>query len=196
MSEVHLALDGEPYVVRCDEPEHAELVACWSRLFPHAHGKSVHVRLRTLDVAAPRLEMEGVTVRTFDERDMLVPALMGLLYERVLRPGRGRAVLHASVLARRDRAVLFFGPSGAGKSVLSTQLARRGWTYLSDEFAPIDELGRVHPVPRPVTFLASELPPQLWREISEGLPHWTCELMNFEGERSTAACFPAFRAGR
>ena len=58
----------------------------------------------------------------------------------------GMLLIHAAVLAKGDSAVLFPGPSGAGKSTLSLALASRGWVYLSDEIAPVNQQDlRVHP---------------------------------------------------
>jgi hypothetical protein len=48
--------------------------------------------------------------------------------------------LHAAAAAFGGRAVLFPGVSGGGKSTLVTHLCARGWSYLSDEFAPLDPL--------------------------------------------------------
>lgn len=46
--------------------------------------------------------------------------------------------LHAAALVRRGRAYLFAAASGAGKSTLAWSLLHRGWSYLSDELAPVD----------------------------------------------------------
>jgi len=58
--------------------------------------------------------------------------------------------IHAAVLGRGRGAHLLAGPSGAGKSTTCWGLLqRRGFTYLSDELAPIDlERGVVLPFPR------------------------------------------------
>ncbi len=45
---------------------------------------------------------------------------------------------HAGAAALRGQAVLFPGPAGGGKSTLVTSLCARGWSYLSDEIAPLD----------------------------------------------------------
>ena len=56
--------------------------------------------------------------------------------------------LHAGVIGWRDRAFVFPGPSFAGKSTLIAELVRAGATYYSDEYAVVDEDGRVHPYAR------------------------------------------------
>ncbi len=52
--------------------------------------------------------------------------------------------VHAGVVAWRGRAILIPGSSNAGKSTLVAELVRRGATYYSDEYAVIDEDGKVH----------------------------------------------------
>lgn len=46
--------------------------------------------------------------------------------------------LHAGAAAFNGQAVLFPGAPGGGKSTLVTKLCARGWSYLSDEIAPLD----------------------------------------------------------
>jgi hypothetical protein len=63
---------------------------------------------------------------------------------------RSRVFVHAGVVGWKDRAVLIPGRSHAGKSSLVGALLRAGATYYSDEFAPLDQFGRVHPYPSPI----------------------------------------------
>lgn len=58
--------------------------------------------------------------------------------------------VHAGVVAVDGRAVLFPGRSEAGKSSLVAALVRLGAEYLSDEYAPLDPHGRVHPYPQDI----------------------------------------------
>lgn len=59
--------------------------------------------------------------------------------------------LHAAAIACRGRLVLLAGESGAGKTTLTLGLLRAGWTYLSDDVAPIDlASGEVAPFPKPL----------------------------------------------
>ncbi len=55
---------------------------------------------------------------------------------------------HAGVVGWRGHAILIPGRSMTGKSTLVNELARRGATYYSDEYAILDEHGRVHPYAR------------------------------------------------
>ena len=73
--------------------------------------------------------------RLFDHCRSLDPALL---------------VVHAGVVAVDGSAVLIPGTSMSGKSTIVDALVSRGATYLSDEFAMLDEAGNVWPYPRPI----------------------------------------------
>lgn len=62
----------------------------------------------------------------------------------------GRFFVHAGAVSVDGRAIVLPGVTMAGKSTLTLALVRAGAQYLSDEFAVIDEAGRVHPYARPV----------------------------------------------
>lgn len=59
-----------------------------------------------------------------------------------------RVFLHAGVVAWQGDALLLPGKSFAGKTTLVAELVRAGATYYSDEYAVLDERGRVHPYAR------------------------------------------------
>jgi hypothetical protein len=61
-----------------------------------------------------------------------------------------RVFVHAGVVGWKDRAILIPGLSHSGKTTLVDQLVRAGATYYSDEYAVLDQRGRVHPYPRPL----------------------------------------------
>ena len=61
-----------------------------------------------------------------------------------------RLFVHAGVVAWENRAILIPGPSFSGKSTLVSELVRAGAVYYSDEYAVLDERGRVHAYPRPL----------------------------------------------
>jgi hypothetical protein len=62
-----------------------------------------------------------------------------------------RTFVHAAVVGYRGRAIVLPGQSEAGKTTLTAALVRAGARYLSDEYAPIDDRGRVHPYAKPLS---------------------------------------------
>jgi hypothetical protein len=59
-----------------------------------------------------------------------------------------RVFVHGGVVGWRGHALVLPGTSFAGKTTLVAELVRSGATYYSDEYAVLDEQGRVHPYPR------------------------------------------------
>ena len=59
--------------------------------------------------------------------------------------------IHAGVVAHRGAAIVMPGATMAGKTTLVAALVRAGAEYYSDEFAPLDEEGRVHPFVKPLS---------------------------------------------
>jgi hypothetical protein len=59
--------------------------------------------------------------------------------------------VHAGVVGWQQRAILMPGDSFAGKSSLVHALVRAGATYYSDEYAVLDQRGRVYPFAQPLT---------------------------------------------
>jgi hypothetical protein len=66
----------------------------------------------------------------------------------VAQNARRKVFVHAGVVGWRGSAILIPGRSYSGKSTLVRELVRAGATYYSDEYAVLDERGRVHPFPR------------------------------------------------
>ena len=59
--------------------------------------------------------------------------------------------MHAGVVGHRGAAILIPGSSHAGKTSLVAALVRAGADYYSDEFAPLDAAGLVHPFAKPLS---------------------------------------------
>ncbi len=90
-------------------------------------------------------------------------------------------VLHAGVVERDGRCVLIAGPSGVGKTTLTMALLGRGWSYMSDDIAPIDIATlEVAPFPKPLGVRS----PEGWTEVLE---HWSPPEWLREPERTLAA---------
>jgi hypothetical protein len=79
--------------------------------------------------------------------------------------------LHAAVLTRGQNALLLMGELAAGKTTLSLDLARSGWSFKGDDFAPFDAAtGTVKPFPKPLGVKNPErwdLYSDLWGDL-----HW------------------------
>jgi hypothetical protein len=59
--------------------------------------------------------------------------------------------VHAGVVGHRGAAIVIPGSSLSGKSTLTAELVRAGGEYYSDEYAPLDASGLVHPFPKPLS---------------------------------------------
>lgn len=81
-----------------------------------------------------------------------------------------RIFVHAGVVGMGDSAVLIPGPSFTGKSRLVAALVRAGARYYSDEFAVLDDRGRVHPFATPLSLRSNDpaLPPALSPKLTAG----------------------------
>jgi hypothetical protein len=62
-----------------------------------------------------------------------------------------RVFVHAGVVGWRGRAIVLPGRTFTGKSTLVHALCAQGASYLSDEFAVLDDEGRVHPYHQPLS---------------------------------------------
>jgi len=97
-----------------------------------------------------------VRTRTFDE---FLEQFESHVQLTVAEFAPRRVFVHAGVVARNGKAILIPGSSFSGKSTVVAELLRAGATYYSDEYAVIDEHGRVHPYPRELRIRSLE---SLW----------------------------------
>jgi hypothetical protein len=85
------------------------------------------------------------------ESAALQPALTELARELMVHTANyapDRVFVHAGVVAWLGHALVLPGTSFAGKTTLVAELVRAGAIYYSDEYAVLDEQGRVHPYSR------------------------------------------------
>ncbi len=125
----------------------------------------------------PRIEVGGRTVRV-PSPDQLVHYAHLVLANVAAAQVRDAVVLHAAAVARRGRALLLVGPSGQGKTTLTTELVRRGWGFMADDFAALTAGGIVRPLPRRVNLTAETV-----RLLGLTLPTETLRLATFAGVR-------------
>lgn len=67
-----------------------------------------------------------------------------------------RVFVHAGVVGWKGVAILIPGASFSGKTTMVAQMIKAGATYYSDEYAVIDESGRVHSYTRPLGIRAAD----------------------------------------
>jgi hypothetical protein len=97
--------------------------------------------------AGLRCERAGCELARGDSAAVLRRLIDALHFDVALH-AREASFVHASVVRWHGRLLVFPGRSRAGKSTLAASLCTRGATYYSDEYAPIDETGRVMPYPK------------------------------------------------
>jgi len=85
----------------------------------------------------------------------------------VAERARRRIFVHAGVVGWEGKAILIPGSTMSGKTSLVSALLRAGATYYSDEYAVLDERGRVHPFPRPLAIREKEGAPSTKRLAAE-----------------------------
>ena len=89
-------------------------------------------------------------VRTFDD-EQIFATLESNIRLRVAEAARRRLFIHAGAVGWKGQAIIIPGYSFSGKTTLVAELVRAGATYYSDEYAVLDEQGRVHPFPKPLS---------------------------------------------
>jgi len=99
--------------------------------------------------------------------DDVLEALESDLSLRFALMARRRLFVHAGVIGWKERAILIPGRSFSGKSTLVKAFLHAGATYYSDEFAVLDEHGRVHPFPRPLSIRPSSEEKQVRVRVEE-----------------------------
>lgn len=83
--------------------------------------------------------------------DLALETLGGLVRSLISREAPDRIFVHAGVVAYGGSAILIPGSSFTGKTTLVAALVRAGAVYYSDEFAPLDAEGLVHPYATPLS---------------------------------------------
>jgi hypothetical protein len=103
----------------------------------------------TVRIRGRRIEVGDRTIRVPDEQRLVHYAHL-VLINAAASLVDDALVLHAGAVTSDGLAVLLIGHSGRGKSTLTLELVRRGWGFLSDDFAVLRSDGVVIPFPRRV----------------------------------------------
>ncbi len=152
-----LSACGRHVIVECGDQESADLVGMVfdGLLAPHVENAVAappHYAIRR-DVSAGTFQVtdsDGATV-SLDNADELLFHLdkhitIGLQGQRP-----DLYFLHAAAVALEGQVAVLAAPAGTGKSTLALALLEQGFTYLSDELAPVDlQTMKVHPYARSI----------------------------------------------
>lgn len=126
---------------------------------------SVHLSIRVVHVNSGyelRIDNEVTKVSSVDA---LLERLLFEMLEAAYRIPHTLAVLHAAASVKENQALLFIGAQGSGKSTLIASLTARGMIYLSDDVCPLDEEGKLIPVPAPQSIKEGS-----WLALSQDYP--------------------------
>ena len=127
------------------KPARGPRVGCLYSLI--ASGTKVGSHTRRFNI----LYAGAVRVVQTKDTDQVLEALERDLQLYVVEQARRRVFVHAGVVGWHGRAIVIPGRTMSGKSTLVKALVEVGATYYSDEFAVIDERGRVHPYLKPLS---------------------------------------------
>ena len=148
---LRLRLLGADFTIRCHAAEWGEfLFQLWEPFATQGNEKANAIEIEA--------DPTGWTISFFDEWGVLdsdpwslANELRNAMFTKALEASADTIAIHAAALARGETGLLLCGPSGTGKSSLTLALLDQGWTYLSDDFAPISvESDRILPVPKPL----------------------------------------------
>jgi len=123
-----------PPLERCEVPAGAAQIEI--EALEESGGFAIQINAQKISLATNIRDAALAAVKALD--DAVVEHLIGL-----------RAV-HAGAAKLKGRALLIPASTHAGKSSLVAELLRRGAELFSDEYALVDEDGRVHSYPRPM----------------------------------------------
>ncbi len=87
----------------------------------------------------------------YTDLSLVIGMLESELRKLVAAQAPDRVFVHAGAVAHRGGAIVVPGDSFSGKTTLVAALVRAGAEYYSDEYAVLDELGRVHPYAKPLS---------------------------------------------
>ncbi len=97
-----------------------------------------------------------VLIKKGFDQDTILNLLESDLHFQVACNARTALFVHAGVVSLDDRAIMIPGRSFSGKTTLIKSLVQAGATYYSDEYAPIDSTGRIHPYPKSLSIRNEE----------------------------------------
>ena len=94
---------------------------------------------------------DGEFITEGEKEDIFLNYTLSRLRLAVAEFSEENIFLHAGVVGWREKAIIIPANSFKGKTTLTTELIKRGATYLSDEYAVLDENSLVHPFPKTIS---------------------------------------------
>jgi hypothetical protein len=137
MDELYIEFDGRQVTMRTDVAEMRDYIA---RLYQPMLVERQSSTICQLEVT--RIDggfaLRGPTEFDFEgEISSLYEFVKHELMVPFIRERQDLLWLHAATVERHGKALVVAGPSGEGKSTLSTRLCEKGWTFMSDDIAPV-----------------------------------------------------------
>jgi hypothetical protein len=122
----------------------------------------------TADGVFYRIEFGTSSIGGSSEVDVALEVLDSKIRSEIALHARDHIFLHAGAVGYRGRMIVIPGMTFSGKTTLVSELVRLGAEYYSDEFAPLDADGRVHPYPKALSVRAADgSASQVDRPVSE-----------------------------
>lgn len=161
---------GWAFSVRSSDQQLARYVAELFAPFA-ASGQDEHVYVVTRADRRWTVTVDGVVQLRTPWLWLVVAWLQWHVNQQVIATTTTHVLVHASVVADGDGALVLAGPMNAGKTTLAAVMLARGFRCLTDEAAAFSlASGRLEPYPRPLAVersgwdLLPELePPRSWR---------------------------------
>lgn len=148
---------GRHVGIRTNEPGLLERVPALLPPFAKPSDRERVRRVYSLRVRAPDPEsgkrpkhvllMNARVLERSTKLDYLLERLAADAQLYIAERARRRIFVHAGVVAFAGRAIVLPARTMCGKTTLVAELLAQGGTYYSDEYAVLDERGRVHPFP-------------------------------------------------
>ena len=101
-----------------------------------------------------RVRQGGVPASECADPEIAIGVFDSMLRGHIASVAPDRVFVHAGVVSHEGRAIILPGHSVSGKTTLVVALVEAGAAYISEEYAVLDEQGRVHPYPRPLSIRA------------------------------------------
>ena len=137
IEQINIEFDGEQVAVRTDVAELRDYLArTYELMLSERNGSAIgHLEITRLP--------DGFAFRGESELDYggdisgLYEYLKYELLVQFIRKRQDLLWLHAAAVERSGKALIVAGPSGQGKSTMSTRLCEMGWSFMSDDIAPV-----------------------------------------------------------